>query len=69
LTTIHNLIEDWIAVRSTLQKQLKLLESGQVGKGTNDVMEAATDATITRLKKFIDELNDLLREFAKSDRP
>jgi hypothetical protein len=68
LATLHDLIEDWIAMRSTLQQQLKLLESGKLGTGTN-VSGAATNTTIVRLKKFIDELNDLLREYASSDRP
>jgi hypothetical protein len=55
-------------MRSTLQQQLKLLESGKLETVTN-VSGATLDTTITRLKKFIDELNDLLREYASSDRP
>jgi hypothetical protein len=67
VTTIHELIEDWIAMRSTLQQQLKLLESGKMGAGTN-VSGVSTESTIIRLKKFIDELNGLLREYASADR-
>jgi hypothetical protein len=54
-------------MRSKLQRQLKLLESGKTDTGTN-VIGSTTEATIIRLKKWIDELNDLLKEYAHADR-
>jgi hypothetical protein len=33
-----------------------------------DVIGSTTDATIIRLKKWIDELTDLLKEYAHADR-
>lgn len=67
MAIIHDFIEDWIEMRSKLQRQLKLLESGKTDTGTN-VIGSTTEATIIRLKKWIDELNDLLKEFAHADR-
>jgi len=67
MAIIHDFVEDWIEMRSKLQRQLKLLESGKMGTGT-DVIGSTTEATIIRLKKWIDELNDLLKEFAHADR-
>jgi hypothetical protein len=67
MAIIHDFVEDWIEMRSKLQRQLKLLESGKTGTGTN-VIGSTTEATIIRLKKWIDELNDLLKEYAHADR-
>ncbi len=67
MAIIHDFVEDWIEMRSKLQRQLKLLESGKMGTGT-DVIGSTTEATIIRLKKWIDELNDLLKEYAHADR-
>jgi len=67
MAIIHDFVEDWIEMRSKLQRQLKLLESGKTDTGTN-VIGSTTEATIIRLKKWIDELNDLLKEFAHADR-
>ena len=67
MAIIHDFVEDWIEMRSKLQRQLKLLESGKMSTGT-DVIGSTTEATIIRLKKWIDELNDLLKEYAHADR-
>ena len=67
MAIIHDFVEDWIEMRSKLQRQLKLLESGKMGTGTN-VIGSTTEATIIRIKKWIDELNDLLKEYAHADR-
>ncbi|MGO9723081.1 MAG: hypothetical protein ACLPOA_21465 [Methylocella sp.] len=67
MAIIHDFVEDWIEMRSKLQRQLKLLESGKIGTGA-DVIGSTTEATIIRLKKWIDELNDLLKEYAHADR-
>jgi len=66
VTAIHDLIEDWIKMRSTLQQQIKLLESGGIGVRSNAL---GTESTIGRIKKCIDELNSLLKEHASADRP
>jgi septal ring factor EnvC (AmiA/AmiB activator) len=65
MTASTNLIEDWIQMRSTLQQQLKMLESGEMHTG-----EKISDSTITidRIRRLIDELNSLLKEFAVADR-
>ena len=67
MAIIHDFVEDWIEMRSKLQRQLKLLESGKTDTGPN-VIGSTTEATIIRLKKWIDELNDLLKEYAHADR-
>ena len=67
MATIHDLIEDWIQIRSTLQRQLKLLESGEI-KPDLMVPRSAGETTAFRVKKCIDELNSLLKEFSGSDR-
>ncbi len=68
MAIVHEFVEDWIEIRSKLQRQLKLLESGKMGTGTN-VIASTTEATIIRLKKWITELNELLKEYAQADRP
>jgi hypothetical protein len=59
---IHDLIEDWIQMRAALQRQLKLFESGELGTGPS------TDATIVRIRIWIDELNSLLKTYSSADR-
>ena len=68
MAIIHDFVEDWIEMRSKLQKQLKLIESGKMGTGTN-VIGSTTEATAIRLKKWVAELNELLKEYAQADRP
>ena len=67
MAIVHDFVEDWIEMRSKLQRQLKLLESGQMSTGTH-VVGTTTAATAIRIKKWIDELNDLLKEYAIADR-
>ncbi len=62
---IKHLIEEWIQNRATLQRQLKILESGEVDTGTN-ISASTTQATIARIKGWIDELNSLLKEFSRT---
>jgi hypothetical protein len=57
MAVIHDFVEDWIEMRSKLQRQVKLIESGEMGTGTN-VIGSTTETTIIRLKKWIAELND-----------
>jgi phage host-nuclease inhibitor protein Gam len=66
MAIVHDFVEDWIEMRSKLQRQLKLLEGGM---GTEiNAIGSTTDATKIRIKKWIDELNDLLKEYAHADR-
>jgi hypothetical protein len=67
MTVVHDFVEDWIEMRAKLQRQLKVLEADKTGTGAA-VFGAATQATIVRLKKWIDELNDLLKEYAPADK-
>jgi hypothetical protein len=65
MAEIKHLIEEWIQIRATLQRQLKMLESGEVHIGTN-IPDSATQETIARLKGWINELNALLKEFSRT---
>ena len=67
MPAIHDLIEDWIQIRTMLQKQLKMLESDGMRSGA-EVADAATEATIERLKRCLLEMNGLLKQYAGSDR-
>ncbi len=68
MTEIKHLIEEWIEMRATLQRQLKLLESGELRKGGN-ISDCATRAVIARIKAWIDQLNALLKEFSRAHAP
>lgn len=63
MSTVHGFVEDWIEIRSKLQRQLKVLESKEVSEVNVDNKEA----TATRIKKCIDELNALLKEYTRAD--
>jgi hypothetical protein len=65
MTEIKHLVEEWIEMRATLQRQLKMLESGEIRMGA-DISGATTQATVAQLKGWIDELNALLKEFART---
>ena len=67
MATVHDFIEDWIEMRSKLQRQLKMLEFGDMTTGMT-VLGSGTEATIIRIKKWIDELNALLKEYTLADR-
>ena len=54
-------------MRSKLQRQLKMLESGEMSMGIAAI-GSTTEATIIRIRKWIDELNALLKEYARADR-
>ena len=68
MTTTTDLIEDWIQMRSTLQRQLKMLESGSMYTGENIPDSTTRDSTV-RVRRCIDELNSLLKEHATAPRP
>jgi hypothetical protein len=65
MVTATDLIEDWIEMRSKLQRQLKMLEAGEMHVGDN-ISESATTATVVRLKKCVSELNELLKEYGRA---
>ena len=67
MVTISDLVEDWIAMRHTLQRQLKMLESGEMRAGSA-VSGSTTKETAVRIKKWIEELNSLLKEYANVPR-
>jgi hypothetical protein len=68
MVTATDLIEDWIEVRSKLQRQLKVLEAGEMYKG-DKISDSTTAATVARLKKCIGELNELLKEYGRVSKP
>ena len=68
MTTTTDLIEDWIQIRSTLQRQLKMLESETMHTGDNIPDSTARDTT-ARVRRCIDELNSLLKEHASAPKP
>lgn len=67
MPTINDLVEDWIAMRSTLQRQLKMLESGEMRTG-GAISDSTTKATIVRVKEWIEQLTTLLKEYANAPR-
>jgi hypothetical protein len=65
MATVKDLVEDWIEIRSMLQRQLGMLESGQVHTGTS-ISDTTTKETIVRIKTWIGELNALLKVYARA---
>lgn len=65
MSEVKHLIEEWIEMRATLQRQLKMLESGEMRTGA-DISDDTTRATIARIKAWINELNSLLKEFSRT---
>ena len=55
MTAITDLIEDWIQMRSTLQRQLKMLESSEMYAG-DKISDGTIGDTIVRVRRCIDEL-------------
>ena len=68
VTTTTDLIEDWIQMRSTLLGQLKMLESGGMHTG-DKIPDSTTRDTTVRVRRCIDELNSLLKEYATAPKP
>lgn len=65
MVIVKDLIEDWIAMRSTLVRQLEMLKSGEMHAGTN-VSDATTQASIVRVEACIHELTALLKDYARA---
>ncbi len=66
MALVHDFVEDWIEIRSKLQRQLKVLEAGETGMEVN-LIGSRTGSTKVRIKKWIDELNGLLKDYANAD--
>ena len=64
MVAINDLVEDWIQIRSTLQRQLKMLQSGEAWSKSY-ISENEKTATIARIKGCIEEMNALLKEYAR----
>ena len=64
MLVINDLVEDWIQIRSTLQRQLKTLQSGGAPSEA-DISEDAKKATIARIKGCVEEMNALLKDYAR----
>lgn len=64
MAVIHDFVEDWIEIRSKLQRQLKMLNSGDL---TSDlgISAAEKEATIARIRACLEAMNVLLKEFAR----
>ena len=65
MATVKDLVEDWIEIRSTLQRQLEMLEARQVNTGTH-LSDTTTQETIARIRTWIGELNALLKQYARA---
>ena len=63
MATVSDLIEDWIQIRAVLQRQLKTLENGEAQAAISDNRR---NATVSRIRSCIDELNSLLKEYASA---
>ncbi len=64
MTTVVDFVEDWIEIRAKLQRQLKLLQAGEMR--TQNAAGDTTAATIQHIKRWIDELNGLLKEYSRA---
>ena len=62
MTAMSDLIKDWIQVRSTLQRQLKTLESNQ-DQGPVDIPDEMREMTVNHIKQWIADINSLLKEY------
>jgi hypothetical protein len=62
MSAMSDLIEDWIQIRSTLQRQLKTLESLQ-GQAPLEVPDELREMTVNHIKQWIADINSLLKEY------
>ena len=61
MSAMSDLIEDWIQIRSTLQRQLKTLESNQ-DQGPVDIPDETREMTVNHIKQWVADINSLLKE-------
>ncbi len=64
MNVVTDLIEDWIQIRATLQRHLKVLESAQMHTEASH-LDNTTQFTIIRIKAWIADLNALLKEHSR----
>jgi hypothetical protein len=62
MSAMSDLIEDWIQIRSTLQRQLKTLDSLQ-GQPPLEVPDEMREMTVNHIKQWIADINSLLKEY------
>ena len=62
MSAMSDLIEDWIQIRSTLQRQLKTLDSNE-GQGPVDIPDEMREMTVNHIKQWIADINSLLKEY------
>jgi hypothetical protein len=62
MSAMSDLIEDWIQIRSTLQRQLKTLDSNE-GQVPVDIPDEMREMTVNHIKQWIADINSLLKEY------
>ena len=62
MSAMSDLIEDWIQIRSTLQRQLKTLESNQ-DHGPVDIPDETREMRVNHIKQWVADINSLLNEY------
>ena len=62
MTAMSDLIEDWIEIRSTLQRRLKTLEFNQ-DQGPVDIPDEMREMTVNHIKQWVADINSLLKEY------
>jgi ornithine carbamoyltransferase len=59
MSAMSDLIEDWIQIRSTLQRQLKTLESSEA----QVPLDVPGEMTVNHITQWIADINSLLKEY------
>lgn len=62
MSGVSDLVEDWIQIRSTLQRQLKTLDSNEAQPRV-DIPDGMREMTINHIKQWIADINSLLKEY------
>ena len=62
MSAMSDLIEDWIQIRSTLQRQLKTLDPNE-GQGPVDIPDEMREMTVNHIKQWVADINSLLKEY------
>src|SRR3954447_2785584 len=60
MSAMSDLIEDWIQIRSTLQRQLKTLDSNQ-GQAPLDIPDEMRETTVNHIQQWVADINSLLK--------
>src|SRR5436305_4676653 len=62
MSAMSDLIEDWIQIRSTLQRQLEMLDSNET-QGNLDISDGMRETTINHIKQWVAGITSLLKEY------